>query len=175
MALSSGGAKMTRKLLWCGCALALAIPGAALADHGRAGLWNVSTTMTMAMPQIPPEALAQMRAMGMKLPGGRTFASQICMTEADVKSDRPPAMDRADSGCQWTNVHVSGSGMSGDMACHGKMEGHGTMQVSYNGTDHYRGEYSFKGSMDGRSTEMKSSFSGNWVKADCGAVKPMGR
>ncbi len=38
-------------------------PAAAFAAHGRAGLWNVTTTMQMSnMPQIPPEALAMMKS-----------------------------------------------------------------------------------------------------------------
>ena len=39
------------------------VPAVAFAAHGRAGLWNVTTSMEMSnMPQMPPEALAMMKA-----------------------------------------------------------------------------------------------------------------
>jgi hypothetical protein len=156
-------------------ALVLVLPGAAFAAHGKAGLWNISTTMSMAMPQMPPEALAQMKAMGMSMPSGRTFTSQICMTEADVNADKPPSMGNDNMNCKWTNMHVTGSGMTGDLICSGQMTGKGSMQVSYTGNTHYSGQYSFTGSVEGHQQNMKSSFTGDWVKADCGAVKPMMR
>lgn len=166
---------MSKKLLLCTIMLASAVlSGAALAEHGKAGLWNISSTMTMAaMPQIPPEAMAQMRAMGMKMPmGGQTFTSQICMTEAEVHADKPPRMGREDSDCKWNNTQISASGMSADLVCSGTMKGTGTVQVSYSGPEHYSGQYAFKGSMDGHPADMNTTFSGVWVKADCGAVKP---
>jgi hypothetical protein len=52
------------------------------------------------------------------------------------------------------------------------MKGHGSMQVSYTGNTHYSGKYAFQGSVEGQTQDMKSSFTGDWVKTDCGAVKP---
>ena len=120
---------MSRKWI-CAIVFAVVAPGVAFADHGKAGLWKVSTSMTVAMPQMPPEALAQMKAMGMSMPNGRTFTSQICMTEADVNADKPPSMGNENMGCKWGNMHVSGTGMTGDLVCTGQMNGKGSMQVS---------------------------------------------
>ena len=50
-----------RKILCGAAAFLLATTGAAFAGHGKAGLWNMSTTMNMAM-SLPPAVLAQMKA-----------------------------------------------------------------------------------------------------------------
>lgn len=152
--------------------LVLTSAGLALAGHGKAGLWNVSTTLGMANVQIPPEALAQMKAMGMKMPGGQTVNSQICMTQAQVDSDTTPEMQRNDTGCTSKITSRTTAAVTADMVCNGQMKGTGRMQVSYSGDSHYEGSYDFKGTMEGRPVETSSSFKGDWVKADCGAVKP---
>lgn len=161
-----------RKLLIGLSAAALLLsPGIALAGHGKAGLWNVSTTTNMAM-QMPPEAMEQMKKMGMKMPSARTFASQICMTQAEVDSDKLPPMGKNESGCTSHLVSQTGSSMTAQTVCNGEMKGSGQMQISYSGAEHYAGSYSFKGNMNGQPIDTNSSFKGDWVKADCGAVKP---
>jgi hypothetical protein len=155
-----------------GLVLVLA-PGLALAAHGKAGLWNVTTTMTMAnMPQIPPEVAAMMKSRGMKMPGVDPITTQICMTQADVDADIPPRTSDREESCQTHVVSQTSSSMEADMVCTGQMQGSGHIQVSYSGAEHYAGSYSFKGSMEGHPNQMTSSFRGDWVKADCGSVKP---
>jgi hypothetical protein len=128
--------------------------------------------MGMANVQIPPEAMARMKAMGMNMPMGQTFTSQICMTQAEVDADAPPPVSRKESGCTTKVTSQTASAMAAQMVCDGDMKGTGQMQISYNGAEHYAGSYSFKGSMNGHPADMRSNFKGDWVKADCGAVKP---
>ena len=73
---------MSRSLICAlmGAALILT-PIAAFGAHGRAGLWTVTSTMEMKnMPQMPPEAMAMMKARGMPMPGA-PFTTQMCMTQ----------------------------------------------------------------------------------------------
>jgi hypothetical protein len=58
------------------------------------------------------------------------------------------------------------------MVCNGEMKGTGRMQIAYSGPEHYAGTYSFKGAVHGHDMSTTSSFKGDWVKADCGNVKP---
>ena len=161
-----------RKWDLAAAALALSfVPVAAFAGHGKAGLWNVSTTMNMGNMQLPPEAAAKMKEMGMKMPSAQTFNAQICMTQAEVDADKPPPMGRS-SGCTAHVTSQTGTSMTADMVCDGEMKGNGHMQVSYTSPEHYAGSYSFKGVAGGRPMETSSSFAGDWVKADCGSVKP---
>jgi hypothetical protein len=167
---------MHRKLVWGLTATAIGLlPGAALAAHGKPGLWNISTTMQMAnMPQMPPEAMAMMKARGMKIPGmGEPIVSQICMTQDQVNDDKLPSMmhEREES-CTSKVLSQTASSVTAEATCHGRMEGVGHFQISWRGNEHYDGTYSFKGSMEGRPQEMTSRYTGDFVKADCGKVKP---
>ena len=166
-----------KRILMCSAALLLLTPAVALAAHGKAGLWNISTTMSMAMPQMPPEALAMMKERGIKVPGmgGAPIVSQICMTQADVDADAPPPTRNSEMNCQTHVISKTANSMSSDMVCSGRMQGTGHMEVSYANPEHYSGSYSFKGSMEGSTSQMTSTFKGDWVKADCGAIKPFVR
>ena len=148
------------------------VPGLAFAGHGRAGLWNISTTMDMGGVQMPPEAMARMKEMGMKMPSAQTFNTQMCMTQAEVDSDKPPPMGQKDSGCASHIVSQTGTSMTAEMVCNGDMKGTGRMQIAYSSPEHYAGSYSFKGAVHGHDMNTSSSFKGDWVKADCGTVKP---
>lgn len=155
----------------------LLAPAAALAAHGRAGLWNISTTMDMPnMPQmsnLPPEALAMMKSRGMSMPGmGAPIVTQICMTQDEVNTDKMPQLKDAAENCTTKMLSQTSSSMTAETTCHGRMEGVGRVQMSWRGNDHYEGTYSFKGVMQGRPHSMTSRFTGDFVKADCGSVKP---
>ena len=56
----------------------------ALAAHGKAGLWNVASTMSVAGSGIPPGAIARARQMGAKVPGEQSYVVQSCVTQAQV-------------------------------------------------------------------------------------------
>ena len=155
----------------------LLAPAAALAAHGRAGLWKISTTMDMPdMPQMsnmPPEAMAMMKLRGMSIPGnGAPMVTQICMTQDEVNTDRIPSMNNREQNCTTKLLSQTPSAMTAETTCHGRMEGVGRMQMSWRGNDHYEGTYSFKGSMEGRPHQMTTRYTGDFVKADCGSVKP---
>jgi hypothetical protein len=166
------------KRIWlASAALVLLSPGVALAAHGKAGLWNITTTMSMPdMPQMPPEAMAMMKARGMSMPGmGGPMVTQICMTQADVDSDAPPPTRDREENCQTKVTAKTASSMKADMVCSGRMQGTGHMEVSYTGAEHYSGSYSFKGVAEGHASSISSTFKGDWVGADCGKIKPFVR
>ena len=146
-------------------------PVAAFAGHGKAGLWNTSSTTNMALA-MPPDIAAKMKAMGMAMPKPQTFNSQMCMSQAEVDSSRPPHIDQGATGCTTKVTSTTASSMTAQMTCNGRMKGSGTMKISYRGNEHYEGSYDFKGTVEGNPTNMSTAFKGDWVKADCGSVKP---
>ena len=141
----------------------------ALANHGKVGLWNVTSSTEVAMP---PELAAQMRKSGVKMPAAQPMTVQMCMSREEVESNTPPHLDAGATGCASKLVSQTGSAMRANVLCSGQLKGSGSIEVSYQGTEHYNGSYSFKGSSYGRSTTMTTKFKGDWVKADCGNVKP---
>lgn len=159
---------MTKCLLRFAAAFAVMLPGAALAAHGKAGLWTVSSTTEMNMA-MPPEVAARMREM--KMPSN-THTSQMCMSQEEVNSDRPPHIDEASTGCATSLVSSTASAMTAAMTCNGRLKGTGKMQISYSGAEHYRGSYSFTGQVEGNPTRMTTHFKGDWVGANCGDIKP---
>ena len=169
-----------KRILTASVALLLVSPGVALAGHGKAGLWTITTSIQMPnmpqMPQMSPEVAAMMKQRGMSMPGmGGPITTQICMTQADVDANVPPRSGNHEEDCQTHVISQTSSSMSADTVCSGRMQGTGHMQVSYSGAEHYEGSYSFKGSMEGHPNQMSSTFKGDWVKADCGSVKPFTR
>src|SRR5262249_52010442 len=147
--------------------------------HRKPGLWETTSTMkyTKGGPQIPPEQLAQMRQLGMKIPGmgGEPVVFKQCLTaEQAAKEERPETQPNSE--CQMQNQSWSGNTYTGDMVCHprggGEMHGHftGTMNsdTSYSGSStltgsdpHMGGDYA-----------MEQTSSAKWLGADCGTVAP---
>ena len=159
-------------LACAGIAMALVLPEAAFASHGKAGLWEATTTIDANMPAIPPEALAQMKAHGIKPPSGQghSFTTQFCMSQADVDSDKPPAMK--DNLCKVTNMKTAAQSYSADLVCSGDLQGTSHFMVSYDTPEHYKGQSEFSGTAGGQPMHNVTKFEGHWLKADCGAVKP---
>jgi hypothetical protein len=149
-------------------------PAAAFAAHGRPGLWTTTSTMHMSnAPQIPPQVAAMMKEHHLPLPNsGEPFTTQICMTQEQVNADKPPAMSNRDESCDTKVLNQSPGLMEAEITCHGHMDGVGHVKVSWRGTDHYEGTYNFKGMMEGRPQEISTQYSGDFVKSDCGSVKP---
>lgn len=150
------------------------LPAAALAaPKGKPGLWNITSTMTMAnAPQLPPQVLEMMKKRGM--PGmGQPTTSQICLA-GDAPSPDAVARMQSQHGVNCTPHVISETATSAttEITCHGTMEGTGRSQISWRGDSHYEGSYSFKGSMRGHPQDMSNKYTGDWAKSDCGAVKP---
>ena len=151
--------------------IAVALPLGALASHGKVGLWEISTHMNMSTANIPPEAMARMKAMGMNMPGNQTFSSQHCMTADEVAQDKPPT-PRNNSDCAMTNMTHDAHNFTADMTCSTeRMQGHGHVAVNFDSNEHYAGTYTFNGTTEGRPQNMTYSFEGRWISADCGGVK----
>jgi hypothetical protein len=151
------------------------MPAAALAmPHGKPGLWSITTTMQMAaMPKLPPEVMEMMKKKGMNIPqSGQPMTSQMCMTAEQAAMDKPPNMDREGVKCTPRVVSQTSNSATTEVVCHGTMEGTGRNQISWRGDTHYEGSYSFTGAMHDHPNNMSSTFTGDWVKADCGAIKP---
>lgn len=151
-------------------AIALA-PSIALAGHIKPGIWKITTTLDLgaAAPQIPPEQLARLQSMGIKIPTpGEAFSTEQCVTPEMAARDAPPHMGRNDSGCTTQNQKSAASGMSADLVCNGAMKGQGTMQITYADDQHYSGGFSFKGVASGHPVDMKSTFTGEWLSTTCG-------
>ena len=94
------------------------------------------------------------------------------MRQSVLDTDGSPKMGDADAGCTTRLTNASAAAVSATMTCNGKMKGTGSMQIAYAGTDRYTGTFRFQGTMEGQPANMSGTFRGDWVRADCGAVRP---
>lgn len=144
----------------------------ALAMHGKAGLWEITTTTSGMAAQLPPEVQARMKAHGIAVPSNNTFTVQHCMTAQEVSMDKPPPMGRGAEACKVQNMKIAGQSVSADMVCNGEhMKGTGHFTMSYDAPEHYAGKMSFNMNANGHAMAMASTMEGRWIGASCGAVK----
>jgi hypothetical protein len=159
-----------KKSVWlCGVACVLASTAPAFAAS-KPGLWDVNMNMQLAnAPQIPPEAMAQMRALGMAIPGlGAPIRTQVCITPAEAAKDEPPPP----RGCRHQNVRRNGAVIAGDLVCQGELEGTGTFEATVASEEQFRTTFNFKGTRGGQPAEFSADMQGQWRGADCGNVAP---
>ena len=145
----------------------------AWAQGRKAGLWEMTTTMTWQQSPFPP---------GVTPPGGPNSAfsgaphtTQICLTQAMIeKYGAPFPQTRGD--CKVTNLQKSDHGMTADLVCTGRVSGKGSLQSSWDDSEHAKGTLHFTGSMQGASgtipLEWTSQSSSVYKGADCGSVQP---
>jgi hypothetical protein len=150
---------------------------AAASGHRRPGLWQITMDahFTKGGPQIPPDQLAKMQQMGIKVPGmgGGPQTIQSCLTPEQAARDDSPNTGRSD--CQMQNASWSGNTFSADMVCHGLQ---GDMHGHITATANSDTSYTASGHLEGTNPHMGGDFamdnqvSGTWSGADCGSVKP---
>jgi hypothetical protein len=160
----------------------------------KAGLWEVTTSMSMGGSQMPQGAQMPQNIQlppGVKLPpgmqmpqaGGSSFGgttTQVCVTQAmvDKYGGPSPAPQNRGADCQVTDVVVKDNGMTANISCTGQMTGTGTVESTWtDGGATTSSTVHIKGTVQHGSNSMpvdmtmqsKSVFKG----ADCGNVKPV--
>ena len=145
-------------------------------DSMKPGLWRSSMNIDMpqGMPQISPEQLAKMKQMGIDLPFGHPVVTDVCVTpeQAASKDGYKPRM-RPEDQCQMKDYVHSAGHYSGTMECAGDMKGTGHFVADRSTDTAYAGSWDFSGTSHGRPMQMHAAFSGQFLSADCGAVKPV--
>ena len=146
----------------CGLALGLL----ASAQGRKAGLWEVTATMSWQQSPFPP-------GMG---PMSQPHTSQVCVTQEQIDKfgTAPP---QSHDNCQVNNVVKRADGMSAELVCTGPMSGKGEIQASWNDDLHSRAKVHFLGAMqmgpNPKPVEWTVDSTSVYKGADCGSVKPM--
>lgn len=149
----------------------VALPSAAFAAHGKAGLWDVTVSIQGAgMPQASPQDMARMKSMGIQMSNHNTISTQHCMTADEVNSDKLTSGTATEQGCTMTGTKMEGHTLSGDMVCNGTLKGEGHMTLDYDKPEHYSGKMTFKGTAAGQPTDITYLYDGKWTSPDCGGT-----
>ena len=164
--------------------LFLAVSNVAMGAEPRPGLWTMTMTSDLSgmeipeMPELTPEVLAQMEAMGIQLPNmdfsqPRITTVQTCITPEDIANrDQFDTGTEMDDDCRQENLQTSDMGMSMDLVCTGTMNGTGRIEYVFESDTSYSGTMNFQGTSGGQVANMSNTMEGNWVSVDCGNVVP---
>jgi hypothetical protein len=144
----------------------------AQAQSRKAGLWDVTSTMTWQQSPFP----AGMSAPANSPFGGGAHTNAVCITQEQIdKFGAPPPQTRSD--CQVANVVKSATGMTAEIACSGTMSGKGTIVASWTDDDHTISKMHFAGTMQAgpspKPVEWTVDSTSVFKSADCGSVKPI--
>lgn len=169
-------------------AAGLALPAPALAQtvQLRAGLWENSIQiksedgrieaamqqMQAQLAALPPAQRQQMQALmeqqGLGL-GSKPNAVKICMTQAQIERAAPPP---AEPGCT-QNAKRSGNAWQISFQCSGPPPSSGSGSLNLVTPTRYEGQFQLRVVEDGKPMQLQMQQRGQWLGADCGAVKPM--
>ena len=141
----------------------------------KMGLWQNTATNTMTGLQLPPDVLAKLQAMGRPVPGAapRTIVTQSCLTPD--KWQKSFTDMQQNKSCQFTNVHQSTTGMSGDIACttgEGSSKGH--MEATFPSQEKMNGKMHMEitTARQPQPIVMDVTFEGLYQGADCKGISP---
>lgn len=166
---------ITLRMAFVGLTCIAILAPAALAGHGKVGTWQVTTRMggmdnaMVKMPdmsKLPPAVQAKMKARGMQMNPGGGMTAKFCMTEDQVKADKPP-MTRPDSPCKPQNIKVTGHTFSADIVCTGKMNGRGHTEMTFDSPEHYSGHQTMTMTMEGRTMTHEMFMDAKWLSPNC--------
>ena len=152
----------------------LALSAAVLvwAQGRKAGLWEMTSTMTLQQSPFPS---------GMQPPAGSPLApgphtQQVCLTQAMIDKYGVP-MPESRNDCQIENVQKSETGMTANLVCSGRMTGKGTLEATWMDPEHAKATIHFTGTVqtraDAKPIEWTRESSSVFKSADCGDVKPV--
>jgi hypothetical protein len=152
---------MSKVRVWTVCCFVLVLAGMANAQRGKAGLWEITSSMTMSggpmnVPQMPPRT------------------SQVCVSQAMVDKYGGPTTSPGRGNCQMTNVVVTATGMTANMSCSGQMNMTGTVQTTFVDANTTKSTIHMtmttgNGQTMTTTTESTSTYKG----PDCGSVQPL--
>jgi hypothetical protein len=150
---------MSRK--WIGMVMGCCLIVAAASAHGqrKAGLWEVTSQMSMSgMPNMP--------AMG-------SHTQQVCVTQAMVDKYGGPYSNPQNAQCQVTNVSLTTSGMTANLACTGRTNMTGTIQTTFVDANTAKMVVNLNMAMNGQTMTMTMNSTSTYKGPDCGSVQPL--
>lgn len=124
---------------WCMVSAAVAFAQGAGQHSGKAGLWEVTTTMTWQKSPMPPGSAANP-------PGAGSHTTSVCLTQAMV--DAGALFPQSRGQCKIENKVVKPGSVTADYVCTGKMKGKGMLEATFTDLEHTSGSLHFQGTLD---------------------------
>ena len=106
---------------------------------GKAGLWEVTTTMTWQKSPVRTGAPGAPPAAG-------SHSTRVCLTQAMVDGGALFPQSRGE--CQIQNKVIKAGSLTANYLCSGKMKGMGNLESSFPDLEHVTGSIHFLGTLD---------------------------
>jgi hypothetical protein len=145
----------------------------------KMGLWQTTaiTSMTMPnMPQLPPEVVERMKAMGRPIPGTAPTTSvvQSCLTPEKWRENWARSQQQSQK-CETKNYTQDASGMSVDIECkteRGSSTGHTQMSFVNSETAHGTSHMEIISERSLKPITMNMTIDSVYQGADCKGISP---
>lgn len=164
----------------------LLLSGASVAQETeysmRAGLWQITTSSDLLklVPHIPAsqrqqiEALAKEYGVDMPQINNGAAISQLCVTPEMAQQTILPHTYQEQTGCVSQTATRNGNHYKATFSCNGAdLKGQGMAEGSLTSDQSFSGQTQFSGHLQGSPVNERAEFTGQWVNADCGTVKPL--
>jgi hypothetical protein len=157
----------------------------------KPGLWEVTSTMDTKgtppmsakqkaemekeMAKMSPEMKAKMEAAvkSSRANLAKPIVRKSCVTKEDLSKPLPFAGGRDDGTCTRTIIKSTSSTQEVHLDCTNKTQkSSGTVRIVATNPETWTGTMEGAVSDTGGAMNLKSTFSGKWLGADCGSVKP---
>jgi hypothetical protein len=134
----------------------------------RAGLWEISTTMTWQQSPFMPGVVSGIGA------GGK-HTRRLCLTQEMIDKDGA-LLPQSHGDCSIQNKVMRQGGMAADWVCTGKIRGSGALETNWSDLEHATGRLHFAGTFQGGSEafpiEWTTESSSVFKSEQCGVVRP---
>lgn len=163
-------------------ALGLLSMAVAAESHIRPGLWEVSTTSDLLLlaPYIREDQMRELQDLakeyGVDMPHIENGAatSTTCITQEMAKSKIIPGAYQSQWGCAVKKAVNEGSRYQVQYQCSSEqLNGTGTVEGIFSTDESFTGQTTFNGTFQGNPVNERAGISGQWLKADCGNIKPL--
>lgn len=142
----------------------------------KMGLWEITSTTDMGgqMPgmdtsKMTPEQRAQVETM-MKSMTAHPTVAKICITKE--KFDRSSFMtEQPGSSCSQNIATNTSSTLDATVSCNGARGITGQLHFEALSSTSIKGNVTFSNAEQGKTMNMKSAITGQWLGADCGTTK----
>ena len=160
----------------------IALTAMAQGQARKAGLWEVTTQMSMggaSAPQMPQMPAGMQMPPGMKMPASpyAPHTSQVCVTQAMVDKYGGPYSAPPHGDCKMTDIVMKPTGMTAKMVCTGALSATGAVETTFVDAGTSKTSVHIVGTMQmnqgSHPIDMTMTSMSSYKGSDCGSVQPM--
>lgn len=145
----------------------------------KPGLWEITTTSNLLnlASQVPPDQMKSINDLakeyGVELPDIKDGAAKsiTCVTPEMAKQHIMPSTFENQAGCTVGNITRNGNTYRMNYVCKNpQLEGNGVAQGTLTDAEHFTGQTTFTGAVQGNPINDQANIQGKWLSTGCNAA-----